>query len=65
MNKENFHILVVDDDDRIRDLVKQYLEKNNFIVTAAMDAFEAKKNPYEKYFFIMEKFDFEKKSHFF
>jgi len=43
MNKENFHILVVDDDDRIRDLVKQYLETNNFIVTTAMDAFEAKK----------------------
>ena len=43
MNKNLFHILVVDDDDRIRELVKQYLEENNFIVTTAIDAFEAKK----------------------
>ena len=43
MNKSIFHILVVDDDDRIRELVKQYLEENNFIVTTAIDAFEAKK----------------------
>ena len=43
MNKNIFHILVVDDDDRIRELVKQYLEENNFLVTTAADAFEAKK----------------------
>ena len=43
MNKNFFHILVVDDDNRIRELVKQYLEKNNFIVTTAPDAFEATK----------------------
>jgi len=43
MNKNTFHILVVDDDDRIRELVKQYLEENNFLVTTAADAFEAKK----------------------
>ena len=43
MNNNSFHILVVDDDDRIRELVKQYLEENNFIVTTAIDAFEAKK----------------------
>ena len=43
MNKNIFHILVVDDDDRIRELVKQYLEENNFIVTSAKDAFDAKK----------------------
>ena len=43
MNKNTFHILVVDDDDRIRELVKQYLEKNNFLVTTAIDAFDAKK----------------------
>ena len=43
MNKNIFHILVVDDDDRIRELVKQYLEENNFIVTTAKDAFDAKK----------------------
>ena len=43
MNKNIFHILVVDDDDRIRDLVKQYLEENNFLITTAIDAFDAKK----------------------
>ena len=43
MNKNIFHILAVDDDDRIRDLVKQYLEKNNFLVTTAKDAQDAKK----------------------
>ena len=43
MNKNTFHILVVDDDDRIRKLVKQYLEENNFLVTTAVDALDAKK----------------------
>ena len=42
MNKNIFHVLVVDDDDRIRELVKQYLEENNFLVTSAKDALEAK-----------------------
>ena len=43
MNKNSFHILVVDDDNRIRELVKEYLEENNFLVTTAIDAFDAKK----------------------
>jgi len=43
MNKKKFHILVVDDDDRIRDLVKEYLEENKFLVTTARDALDAKK----------------------
>ena len=43
MNKPIFHILVVDDDNRIRELVKEYLEENNFLVTTAKDAIEAKK----------------------
>ena len=43
MNKNIFHILVVDDDDRIRDLIKQYLEENNFLVTSAKDALDARK----------------------
>jgi len=42
MNKNIFHVLVVDDDNRIRELVKQYLEENDFIVTSAKDAFDAK-----------------------
>ena len=43
MNKNAFHILVVDDDDRIRELVKEYLEENNFLVTTAIDVSDAKK----------------------
>ena len=43
MSKNSFHILVVDDDNRIRELVKQYLEENNFLVSTAIDAFDAKK----------------------
>ena len=35
------HILVVDDDDGIRDLVKQYLNQNNYIVTTAKNAEDA------------------------
>jgi len=42
MNKNSFHLLVVDDDDRIRELVKQYLEENNFLVTTANNALDAK-----------------------
>ena len=43
MNKKIFHILVVDDDDRIRELVKQYLEENQFLVTTANNVLDAKK----------------------
>ena len=42
MKKNKFHILVVDDDDRIRDLVKQYLEEKQFLVTTAKDSEDAK-----------------------
>jgi two-component system phosphate regulon response regulator OmpR len=42
MNKLNGHILVVDDDDGIRDLVKQYLTENNFLITTANNAEDAK-----------------------
>ena len=38
MNKFKAHILVVDDDDGIRNLVKQYLNENNFLVTTAISA---------------------------
>ena len=40
---DNFeaHILVVDDDDGIRDLVKNYLKQNGFLVTSASNAEEA------------------------
>jgi two-component system, OmpR family, phosphate regulon response regulator OmpR len=42
MNNKALHILVVDDDDRIRELVKEYLEENNFIVTTARNVKDAK-----------------------
>ena len=42
MNKFNGHILVVDDDDGIRNLVKQYLTENNFLITTANTAEDAK-----------------------
>jgi len=42
MTKKLLHILVVDDDDKIRNLVRQYLEENSFLVTTAKDATEAK-----------------------
>jgi two-component system phosphate regulon response regulator OmpR len=38
MNDFIAHILVVDDDDGIRSLVKQYLNENNFLVTTANSA---------------------------
>ena len=41
MNKFIAHILVVDDDLGIRSLVKQYLTKNNFLVTTANSAEDA------------------------
>jgi two-component system phosphate regulon response regulator OmpR len=41
MNKFIAHILVVDDDDEIRSLVKQYLNENNFLVTTAHSAEDA------------------------
>ena len=43
MKKFKAHILVVDDDDGIRDLVKQYLNENNYLVTTAFNAEDAKK----------------------
>ncbi len=41
---DNFiaHILVVDDDDGIRSLVKKYLDENNYLVTTANSAEDAK-----------------------
>ena len=50
MEKIKYHILVVDDDDRIRELVKEYLNDNGFIVSTGSSAEEAKiKLGYFKY----------------
>lgn len=45
------HLLVVDDDDRIRELLKQYLTRAGFRVTAAADAAAARR--------LMETLDFD------
>ena len=42
MENSKFHILVVDDDNKIRDLIKQFLNANGFIVSTAANAEEAK-----------------------
>ena len=42
MEKFKAHILIVDDDDRIRELVKQYLNENDYLVTTAKSAEDAK-----------------------
>jgi len=42
MEKIKYHILVVDDDDRIRELVKEYLNENGFIISTGNSAEEAK-----------------------
>ena len=41
MKKFEAHILVVDDDDGIRNLVKKYLNENNFLITTANNSEDA------------------------
>ena len=41
MEKFKAHILVVDDDDGIRELVKQFLNQNNYLVTTAKNSEDA------------------------
>ena len=42
MKKNRNHILVIDDDDRIRELVKEYLNEKGFIVSTGDNAEQAK-----------------------
>ena len=42
MEKNKFHILVVDDDNKIRNLIKQFLNEKGFIVSTAINAESAK-----------------------
>ena len=42
MVNDKSHILVVDDDDRIRNLLRDYLSENNYIVSSAENAEDAK-----------------------
>ena len=42
MENNKHQILIVDDDDRIRNLLKDYLTENNYIVSTAENANQAK-----------------------
>lgn len=43
MNAPRAHLLAIDDDDRLRDLLKRYLGGEGYVVTAARDAASARK----------------------
>ncbi len=43
MTEQPAHLLIVDDDERIRELLKRYLVKQGFMVTAARDAAQARR----------------------
>ncbi len=43
MDEDAPHILVVDDDTRLRDLLKRYLTERGFLVTTAVDAEDARR----------------------
>ncbi len=43
MNTDDAHLLIVDDDERIRTLLQKFLTRNGFLVTAARDAAHARR----------------------
>ncbi|MDP0928275.1 response regulator [Paracoccus onubensis] len=43
MSSQDTHILIVDDDERIRSLLGRFLRKNGFLVTCARDASQARR----------------------
>ena len=43
MNEPQAHLLVVDDDERIRGLLQKFLMRNGFLVTIARDALQARR----------------------
>ncbi|MGJ8543818.1 MAG: response regulator [Sulfitobacter sp.] len=43
MNENDAHLLIVDDDERIRTLLQKFLIRNGFLVTAARDAAHARR----------------------
>ena len=42
MSQDRLHLLVVDDDSRLRELLRKYLSDNGYVVTTAKDAAEAR-----------------------
>ena len=58
MDKFIAHILVVDDDEGIRTLVKKYLNENKYLITTATNAEDASKkiiviNKYLTFLFVL------------
>ncbi|MFP5514315.1 MAG: response regulator, partial [Alphaproteobacteria bacterium] len=45
MTEDQPHILVVDDDTRLRELLRKYLASNGFLVSTARDAADARAQP--------------------
>lgn len=43
MNNDQAHLLIVDDDERIRDLLRKFLMRHGFLVTSARDAAHARR----------------------
>ncbi|MGB1387288.1 MAG: response regulator [Paracoccaceae bacterium] len=43
MNVLDTHLLIIDDDERIRELLKKFLKRNGFLVTSARDAEHARR----------------------
>ena len=58
MNNFLAHILVVDDDDGIRLLVKKYLDENKYLVTTADSAEDADEIKYIFYKYSKKTFNF-------
>ncbi|MFV0384317.1 response regulator [Paracoccus sp. (in: a-proteobacteria)] len=43
MNRQDAHILIVDDDERIRSLLGRFLRRNDYLVSCAQDAAQARR----------------------
>lgn len=43
MTNQDAHILIVDDDERIRSLLRRFLQKNGYLVSCAQDAAQARR----------------------
>jgi len=43
MNADDAHLLIVDDDERIRGLLQKFLMRNGFLVSSAKDAAHARR----------------------
>lgn len=53
MNKKPYSLLIVDDDRRLRDLIKKYLMENGYQVETAQDALEARQRLHSQAYDLM------------